>query len=95
MENFNRHPGRNARTSRLFIATYAVVGLLVLIALLSIAASGWEILGPNSAKAGTAMASIAAAQETSAAPPPTTGVPEASLVFRGNVPAPDVMAPTF
>lgn len=68
-----------------FKVAHALVGVLVLIALVMLAATGWEnLVGANDMPAlGAAVLTTTNTEQTSATKPANTGVPDAATLFRG------------
>ena len=76
---------------------HALVGVLVLIALLMLAASGWENLvgASNLSALGIADLTTVNTEQASATQPANAGVPDAATVFRGTATPAETLPPSF
>ena len=93
---FSRHE-QDETESPWFKVAHALVGVLVLIALLMLAASGWEnLVGANGlSAAGTADLATANTEQASVTQPANAGVPDAATVFRGTATPVDTLPEGF
>ena len=97
---FSRHHSQHQQDeteSPWFKVAHALVGLLVLIALLMLAASGWDnLVGANdfSGKEHAALPTVNT-EQFSPRQPENAGVPDAATVFRGTATPIETMPPSF
>ena len=94
---YNSQHQQDETESPWFKIAHALVGVLVLIALLMLAASGWEnLVGANDLAAISAAGLTAAnTEQSSATKPANAGVPDAATVFRGTSAPAETLPPSF
>ncbi len=94
MIDFNKLPGpRNERGW--FTVVHGLIGVLTLAALLLLAAPGWEYAVKDSQSAAAGLKPSTAALDVASPSHNGTGVPDAALVFRGNLTPPEPPPSTF
>jgi hypothetical protein len=99
-ELFSRHHAQHQQDeteSPWFKVAHALVGVLVLIALLMLAASGWENLvgASNLSAQGIANLTTANTEQVSATQTVKAAVPDAATVFRGTATPIETLPPSF
>lgn len=78
-----------------FTVVHGLIGVMTLAALLLLAAPGWEYAMKDNQSAAAALKPPTTAVDRASPAHTDTGVPDASLVFRGDRTAPEPPPPTF
>lgn len=78
-----------------FTVVHGLIGVLTLAALLLLAAPGWELAVKERQAAAPGLNPQTTAADRASPSQTGTGVPEASLVFRGDMTAPEPLPTTF